>query len=75
VAWSGYRFALTGCHESPGSEFQITAEPLDADAGTKTFCADQSATVKSVTGGTISACFSRGEVVSSANDAAIEPNQ
>jgi hypothetical protein len=75
VAWSGYRFALTGCQESPGSEFQITAEPLDADTGTKTFCADQSATVKSVTGGTISACFSRGEVVSSANNAAIEPNQ
>lgn len=73
--WSGYRFALTGCEGSPASKYQITAVPVDSDAGTKTFCADESGTMKSVRGGKISACFSRGEVVSSANDSVIDSNQ
>src|SRR5579864_161150 len=73
--WNGYRFSLTGCEESRGAKFQITAAPLDSDAGTKTFCADESGTLKSLTGGDISACFSRGEVVSSANISGIEMNQ
>jgi hypothetical protein len=73
--WSGYRFAVTGCEGSPGSKYQITAVPVDSDAGTKTFCADESGTMKSVKGSRISACFSRGEVVSSANGPAMESDR
>ena len=63
--WNGYRFALARCAGSPATRYQITAVPLDSDAGTKTFCGDESETVKSLKGRSISACFSRGEVVSS----------
>jgi|ERR1700686_245803 len=66
--WMGYRFALTGCEESSGSKYQITAVPIDSDAGTKMFCADESGMVKASTSGTISACFSGGDVVSSPSD-------
>jgi hypothetical protein len=63
--WMGYRFAVTGCDGSPGSKYQITAVPIDSDAGTKMFCADESGMVKASTGGKISECFSGGDVVSS----------
>lgn len=75
VEWNGYRFALTGCEGSQGTKYQITAVPLDSDSGSKTFCADESGTVKSVTGVKVSACFSRGEVVSSRNDSGMESNE
>lgn len=73
--WNGYRFALTGCEGSPGSKYQITAVPIDSDAGTKTFCADESGTMKSVRGVKVSTCFSRGEVVNSPNDSGMESNE
>ncbi len=60
---TGYRFSLTGCSGSPANRFRITAVPLDSDAGLKTFCADQSGTVKFLKGGTGSACFSQGELL------------
>lgn len=61
--WSGYRFALTGCDGTPAAKYQITAVPLESDAGIKTFCADESGAFKFVTTGKISSCFSRGEPV------------
>jgi hypothetical protein len=63
--WSGYRFALTGCEGSRSSKYEITAIPIDSDADTKTFCADEAGTVKSVTGGKPSDCFNSGDVLSS----------
>ncbi|MGC1452200.1 MAG: hypothetical protein WA830_19385 [Candidatus Sulfotelmatobacter sp.] len=60
---NGYRFTLTGCDGNPASKYRITAVPVDADAGLKTFCADESGALKSVTGGKSSTCFSRGQVV------------
>jgi hypothetical protein len=59
----GYRFTLTGCDGNPASKYRITAVPVDGDAGLKTFCADESGTLKYVTGGKSSTCFSRGQVV------------
>jgi len=62
-ASNGYRFALTGCAGTPASKFRVTAAPTDSDAGLKTFCADESGTLKFVTGGKSSNCFSLGEPV------------
>jgi hypothetical protein len=74
--WSGYRFTLAGCEGSPASGYQITAVPVDSDSGTKSFCADESRTVKSVDGENLSACFAQGEVVSSPQqDMTLEPIQ
>ncbi len=72
---NGYRFELTGCEGMPGSRYQITAVPIDADDGAKTFCADESGTLKFLTGGKTSACVSRGEVVNATSDSTIESNQ
>jgi hypothetical protein len=63
--WNGYRFAVSGCEGNPPSKFRITAVPTDPDADMKTLCTDQSGTVKFVSGGKASSCFSHGKPVSS----------
>jgi len=60
---NGYRFTLTGCDGNPASKYRITAAPVETDSGLKTFCSDESGTLKSVTGRKSSTCFSRGQVV------------
>lgn len=60
---NGYRFALTACEGTPASKFRIAAVPTDSGAGLRTFCADESGTLKFVTGGKSSGCFSQGELV------------
>ena len=60
---NGYRFALTGCDGTPASKYRLTAAPVDSDPGLKTFCSDESGTLKFVTGGKSSTCFSRGQVL------------
>jgi hypothetical protein len=59
--WSGYHFEIAGCDGSPAPKFRITAVPVDPDANTKMFCADESGTVKSLAGTNASTCFTRGE--------------
>jgi len=59
--WSGYRFALSGCDGNPASKYRITAEPVEPDSATKTFCSDESGIVKSLAGGKGSTCLSRGK--------------
>jgi hypothetical protein len=61
--WNGYRFEFSGCEGSPVVKYRITAVPVDPDSETKTFCADESGTVKSLADGKPSACFSRGQVL------------
>lgn len=73
--WNGYRFALTDCDGSPASKYRVTAVPADSDAGVKVFCADESGLVKSSTDGTISACFSDGEVLNPPSDSAVEMHE
>ena len=60
---NGYRFALTGCDGNPASKYRLTAAPIDSDSGVKTFCSDESGTLRFVTGGKSSTCFSRGQVL------------
>lgn len=61
--WNGYRFTLSGCEGTPASKYVVTAAPTDPDPGpeTKTFCADESGTVKFATGGKSSSCMSDGQ--------------
>jgi type IV pilus assembly protein PilA len=61
--WNGYHFTLSACDGSPASKYRILAEPVDPGTETKTFCSDQSGTLKSVTSGKGPSCFSRGQVV------------
>ncbi len=63
--WNGYSFALTDCDGNPPTKFRVTAVPSDSDAGLKTFCNDQSGTIKFVTGEKVSSCFTRGKPVNS----------
>jgi hypothetical protein len=72
--WNGYRFALTGCEGSPASKYQVSAVPVDSDAGTKTFCADESGLMKAAKGRSIPACFSRGRSLNPASPA-VELNE
>jgi hypothetical protein len=58
-----YRVTLSGCEGTPPSKYRIAAVPADPDAGLKTFCSDESGTVKFVAGGKTSSCFSRGKPV------------
>jgi hypothetical protein len=60
---NGYRFTLSGCDGNPASKYRLLAEPADPDSEMKTFCADQSGTVKSLEGEAASGCFSHGSVV------------
>ena len=61
--WNGYRFTLTGCTGTPASKYRVTAVPAESDSDMKTFCADESGTMKFVLGGKSSSCLSRGQVV------------
>jgi hypothetical protein len=61
--WNGYSFALNGCDGTPAAKFRLSAVPSDPDAGMKTFCSDESQTVKFVVGGKASTCFSHGKPV------------
>lgn len=70
--WNGYRFALKGCEGSPASKYQITAVPVDSEAATKTYCADESGTLKFIAGATVADCLSRGETISVANEPPVE---
>jgi hypothetical protein len=55
--------ALTGCDGNPASKYRLTAAPIDSDTGLKTFCSYESGTLRFVTGGKSSTCFSRGQVL------------
>ncbi len=61
--WNGYRFAITGCEGSPASKYRVTAIPMEPESEMKTFCADQSGTIKFVTEGKPSSCFRDGKPV------------
>jgi len=60
---NGYLFSVTGCDGNPARKFQITAVPVETDSGMKSFCSDQTGTVRFEAGGKGSACLSRGQVL------------
>ncbi len=70
--WNGYHFTLSGCEGSPALKFRVLAAPVDPDSAAKTFCADESGTLKFVTGGKSSTCFSRGQPVTIGSDYPID---
>ncbi|HVN20247.1 MAG TPA: hypothetical protein VMU05_15790 [Dongiaceae bacterium] len=61
--WRGYRFALSGCQGTPSTKYRLTATPIDPQSQAKTFCADESGTLKFITDGKPSTCFSSGQDV------------
>jgi hypothetical protein len=63
---SGYHFSLSGCKGNPASKFNVTAVPTEYDLGMKSFCADQSGTVRFDASGNADACLSHGEVLNQA---------
>jgi hypothetical protein len=61
--FAGYHVALSGCEGSPASKFQVTAVPVASDAGMKTYCADESGSMRFMVDGRAAACLSRGQVL------------
>jgi hypothetical protein len=53
----GFVFTLTGCGGAPATSFHLSAAPNANTFGRKTFCADQSGTVRSSDDGNPSTCF------------------
>jgi len=60
---NGYVFSLTGCDGPPATKFQVGAVPADPDAGMRTFCVDQSGTLRSSTDGSAKSCLRSGEPI------------
>jgi len=59
----GFVFTLSGCSGNPATAFHLTAAPSGNAFGRKTFCADQSAVIKSSDGGSPAACLASGTPV------------
>ncbi len=64
--YNGYRFALSGCEGNPASRYRLTAVPIDSESSAKTFCSDESGSVKSVAAESGSSCFTQGQAVNPA---------
>jgi len=69
---NGYRFSFSGCNGVPADNFQITAVPTDSDSSMKSFCADQSGTIKWIAGGPIASCLSEGQPLNDGSEGAQE---
>jgi hypothetical protein len=61
--FSGYRLQLAGCNGSPASRYRLTAVPIDSDSEMKTFCVNESGTIKSLRTSKSAECFSRGDPI------------
>ena len=59
----GFVFTLAGCGGAPATSFHLSAVPNANTFGRKTFCADQSGTVRSSDDGNPSTCFASGAPV------------
>jgi TonB family protein len=57
---NGYTFSISGCD---ASHYNVVAEPEQSDSGQRTYCSDESGTVRSSTDGKASTCLVSGEVV------------
>lgn len=60
---AGYHFAVSGCAGTPAAKFQITAVPLEPDAGMKTFCVDESGKLRFDAKGEGASCLSQGQAI------------
>ncbi len=71
--FSGYRFSLTGCNGKPATKYRLTASPIDPDSEMKTFCADESGTLKAAEATDSSSCFSQGKPLNGMTPQPTEP--
>jgi len=60
---NGYRFTLAGCSGKPATKYRLTAVPVDSESEMKSFCVDESGSVKSVPADDSKNCFSQGKVL------------
>jgi len=60
--YNGYRFNLTGCEGKPAGSFQVTAEPVAAAPGAKSFCTDSTQNLRVSDDGRGASCLSFGKV-------------
>jgi hypothetical protein len=70
-SYNGYRFALAGCEGKPAGSFQITAEPITRNAGTKAFCTDATQNVRVSETGSGANCLAFGKPQSLAGEGGI----
>ncbi len=63
---NGYHFSVSGCDSNAASRFQITAVPVESESDMKTFCADESGTVRFEAHGKGPDCLKRGQPISQA---------
>jgi len=60
---NGYHFTLSGCEGSPAAKFTLTAVPAEGSFGTRTFCGDQSGTIRSSSNSNPDSCMASGQPV------------
>ncbi len=70
---NGYRFTLSGCEGKPAKSYRLTAIPVDPDSDMKTFCVDETGTLKSAEAADSSSCFSDGKIVNELKAPQSEP--
>lgn len=56
----GYAFTLSGCNGSPANGFHLAATPAGSSFGRRTYCVDQSGTIRSSTDGNPATCLASG---------------
>jgi hypothetical protein len=60
---NGYRFNFSGCDGSPAAKFTVTAVPAEGSFGMRTFCSDQSGTIRSSNDANPDSCLAAGRPV------------
>jgi hypothetical protein len=58
---NGYLFALNGCDGNPASRYSVTAVPADPTSGTRAFCSDESAVIRSSADSKAASCLAMGK--------------
>ena len=63
---NGYVFVISSCD---GSHYKIVGEPAATDSGQRSFCSDESGTIRASADGKATSCLSSGEEVQGSADA------
>jgi hypothetical protein len=71
--FNGYRISLSGCEGKPARSYRLTVIPVDPDSEMKTFCVDESGTLKSAQASDGSSCLSDGKVINNLTAPMVEP--
>lgn len=72
--FNGYRVSLSGCEGKPSKSYRLIASPIDPDSEMKTFCVDDSGSLKSAEAAESSSCLSDGKVLNVLKPPSSEPN-